>query len=85
MEVIVAILIIIFSIILFLLPIIIAISRNHPNKVAIILINVLVGWTGIGWLIALIWSVLAIPSERSEFRYSRSDKDRDDYRDMRGR
>ena len=38
------------------LPTIIAIKKNHPYKIPIILINVLGGllW-GFGWLIALIW------------------------------
>ena len=44
---------------LFFLPTIIAIKRNHPYKVPIILINIIGGlmW-GIGWLIALVWSFI---------------------------
>ena len=38
------------------LPTIIAIKKNHPYKVAIILINIFGGllW-GIGWLVSLVW------------------------------
>lgn len=39
-----------------LLPTIIAIRKNHPYKVAIILINIFGGLLyGLGWLIALVW------------------------------
>jgi len=39
-----------------LLPAIVALKRNHPYKIPIILINIFGGllW-GTGWLIALIW------------------------------
>ena len=38
------------------LPTIIAIRKNHPYKVAIILLNIFGGLLyGLGWLIALIW------------------------------
>lgn len=44
---------------LFLLPSIIAISRNHPYKVPIVLINIIGGavW-GVGWIVAFIWSLI---------------------------
>lgn len=38
------------------LPWIIALMRNHHNTVAIFLVNLLLGWTLIGWVVALIWS-----------------------------
>ena len=50
-------LIIIFVLIpLIFLPTIIAIKKNHPYKIAIILINIFGGmlW-GVGWLVALVW------------------------------
>ncbi|NWL48412.1 hypothetical protein DM819_21725 [Pseudomonas hunanensis] len=45
---------------LYFLPIIIAWLRGHHNKAPIFLLNLFLGWTGIGWLAALIWSVSAI-------------------------
>jgi hypothetical protein len=42
---------------LYLLPAWIAWSRKHQNKGPIILIDVFLGWTVIGWIVALIWSV----------------------------
>ena len=38
------------------LPTIIAFRRNHPNKVAIFLVNLFLGWTVLGWVAALVWS-----------------------------
>ena len=38
---------------LYFLPIIISIFREHSNKTPIILITIFLGWTIIGWIIAL--------------------------------
>ena len=43
---------------LYILPFIIAAVRNHQNKKSILLINVFLGFTSIGWLVALIWAFL---------------------------
>jgi hypothetical protein len=45
-----------FGTVLYFLPIIIAAIRRSKNLVGIVLLNVLGGWTGIGWIIALIWA-----------------------------
>ena len=45
--------------ILYLLPAINAKSRKHPSTGAIFLLNLFLGWTVIGWLVALIWSATA--------------------------
>ncbi|MGP1276548.1 MAG: superinfection immunity protein [Caulobacterales bacterium] len=42
------------------LPSIIALARGHHNGFAIFLTNLLLGWTVIGWVVALIWSTTAI-------------------------
>lgn len=44
----------------YLPPTIIAWVRQHPNRVSIFLLNLLLGWTVIGWFVALIWSASAI-------------------------
>ena len=41
---------------LYMLPAIFAIHFNHPQKTTIALINVVFGWTFIGWGVALIWA-----------------------------
>ena len=46
---------------LYFLPIIIAARRKSPKLTAIVILSILLGWTGIGWLAAL---VLALTSPR---------------------
>ncbi len=46
----------VFSIGIYFLPSFIAIDRDHPNTISIIVINLLFGWTLIGWLICLVWA-----------------------------
>ncbi len=41
----------------YFLPSLIGFMRNHKNKLAIFLLNLLWGWTIRGWTAALIWSV----------------------------
>lgn len=47
---------------IYLLPSILAILTRHRNNGAVIMLNLLGGWTIIGWIIALIWSVDRDPS-----------------------
>ena len=48
---------------LFFLPTIIAVKKDHPHRIPIILVNILGGlFFGVGWLIALIWCFIE-PSE----------------------
>jgi hypothetical protein len=41
---------------LYMLPTLVAFGRGARNAVAIAVLNVLLGWTGLGWCVALIWS-----------------------------
>lgn len=41
---------------LYFLPVIIAYRKNHQAIVGIIIVNIIVGWTLIGWIVCLIWS-----------------------------
>ena len=43
---------------LYFLPTIIALVRRDRNALAIILVNIFAGWTFIGWVIALVWSLV---------------------------
>lgn len=49
---------------LFLAPMFLASYREHPNAAPIILVNVLLGWTVLGWVVALVWASTAIPASR---------------------
>ncbi len=42
---------------LYFLPWIIAIARDHPRRASIAVADALLGWTIIGWLVALAWAV----------------------------
>jgi len=44
------------AVLIYLLPWIIAAVRNHANLAPIALVNILLGWTLLGWIVALIWS-----------------------------
>jgi hypothetical protein len=56
-------LLVIFCITLYLIPTIIAFKRGHHNAVAIMVVNLLFGWLGIGWVLALVWSVTALRAQ----------------------
>jgi len=53
-----AILWLVLLILFYFAPSFTAYSKNHKNKEAILIVNIFLGFTGIGWLIALIWSYL---------------------------
>lgn len=42
---------------LYFLPTIVAFIRGHHSRFGIFLLNFLLGWSGLGWIIALIWSL----------------------------
>jgi hypothetical protein len=41
----------------YFLPTIIAIARKKTNLPGILLVNLLLGWSVIGWIVALVWAV----------------------------
>ena len=43
---------------LYLLPALISFLRRYKNWMAIFFLNLFLGWTGIGWVVALVWSVI---------------------------
>jgi ribosomal protein L32 len=57
--------ILVVGVVIYFLPVIIAISRGHHNTLAIVFLNLFVGWTGIGWLAALVWAGTAVERTRS--------------------
>jgi hypothetical protein len=46
----------IFSLLVYFIPSIIAIKRKHNNSVSILILNIFLGWTFLGWVLALVWS-----------------------------
>ncbi len=37
-------------------PALVAFQRHHRNRMAIAVLDLLVGWTFIGWVVALVWA-----------------------------
>jgi hypothetical protein len=44
------------GLLVYVLPTIVAITRRHPDVWEIGLLNILAGFIGIGWIIALVWA-----------------------------
>jgi hypothetical protein len=49
---------------LYFLPTIIALVRDHQHLVPILLVNLFLGWTFLGWVVALVWA--AMPVKRGQ-------------------
>jgi hypothetical protein len=47
----------VIAFLLYFLPAIIAFLRGHHRRFAILVVNFFFGWSGVGWIIALIWSL----------------------------
>ncbi|WP_421928798.1 superinfection immunity protein [Neoaquamicrobium sediminum] len=45
---------------LYVIPSIVAFARKHPNRWLILVINIVFGGTGIGWLGSLVWAMNAV-------------------------
>lgn len=42
---------------IYFVPTIVASSRKHADQNAILVLNLFLGWTFVGWVIALVWAV----------------------------
>ena len=52
---------------IYVAPSVVAVARKHPHRNAIIALNILTGWTFVGWVGALVWSLLTSkPTQRQE-------------------
>lgn len=56
MDTLILIAVLLFALYMYLLPYFIARGRQHYDKTAIGLLALLLGWTGWGWIAALIWA-----------------------------
>jgi len=45
-----------FGFVLYFLPTIIALIKSKRDTVAILLLNLFLGWSVIGWIVALVWA-----------------------------
>ena len=42
---------------LYFLPMMVAAGRNHPHWPGLAFLNLVAGWTALGWLIAMVWAL----------------------------
>ena len=49
---------------LYFVPWLVAVSRKHNNAGAIAVLNIFLGWTFLGWVAALVWSMTDNITER---------------------
>lgn len=49
----------ILTLLFYVIPMIIALIRGHRQTLAISVTNIILGWTIVGWIVALIWSCTA--------------------------
>ena len=49
-----------FLAVIYFIPTLVAASRDHHNRGAIVALNIFLGWTFIGWVIALVWALTAV-------------------------
>lgn len=45
-------------------PLCIALVRGHPNTASIAVVNILLGWSLVGWVVALAWAFSATEARR---------------------
>ena len=56
-----------FGLATYFFPSIIAWFRGHHNTLAIFLLNLLLGWTFLGWVFALVWAAAAVQREAPRY------------------
>lgn len=55
-----------------LLPVFIAFKRDTVNKKVISAISILLGWTGIGFIAALLWALIDTPAANQRINHTNS-------------
>ena len=50
--------------VVYFMPLIIAMSRNSPHSAPLMALNLFLGWTLIGWVAALCWALMPIKLEQ---------------------
>jgi hypothetical protein len=50
-----------FTTVMYFLPSIIALARSKRDLLAIFLLNLFLGWSVIGWIVALVWAAKTDP------------------------
>ena len=54
------------GLVVYFIPAIIGFKRDHANKVAILMLDIFLGWTFVGWVIALVWAFTKNTNENKQ-------------------
>jgi len=54
-----------FGIFAWITPVIVAVARENRNRNQVLVVDLLLGWTGIGWIVALVMALQAKPEGRA--------------------
>lgn len=54
--------ILVLGFVIYFLPAIIVANRDHRHWLAIQILNLILGWTVLGWIVALVWSLMDQPT-----------------------
>jgi len=65
MDILLLIILAILALLVYFLPTLIAECRDHHQQNAIIILNIFLGWTFLGWVVALAWSASAVSNDGS--------------------
>ena len=65
MEPLALLLLILITLVVYFFPCIVAGARNHHNGAAILVTNIFLGWTFVGWVVCLVWAFTSKPEEKT--------------------
>ena len=57
------------GLLLYVLPACVAERRGHRQTTAIFVLNLLLGWTFVGWVVALVWALTVTPGAAADDRH----------------
>jgi len=49
--------IVLLVLLVYFIPSIVAYNRQVKNRTSVLILNIFLGWTFVGWVIALVWAV----------------------------
>ena len=51
--------VLVLILVIYMLPTLVAYSREHPRRAGLAVFNIFLGWTLIGWIAVFLWAALA--------------------------
>jgi hypothetical protein len=67
-QLVLALMVLSLGLLLYLLPTFVAERRGHYQTTAIFALNLLLGWTFVGWVVALVWALIVTPGAAADDR-----------------